>query len=104
MGVFNREKVKALAGTQGDMHQGSHYIIEIAGHVVGGIEKIEGLKDTHDVIQSRDTDDHVGHMRGRAGNKKHHTFKLYRQWGQRRCTNGVSRQRKRSSAPPTQAS
>jgi phage tail-like protein len=55
--------------------------VEIAGKVVGGIEAVEGLSDTHDIIEYRDADDGPGHMRHRPGNKKHHNFKLVRQYG-----------------------
>lgn len=78
---FNRPKLAGLTGTAGDFHQGSHFVVEIAGKAVGGIEAVEGLSDTHDVIEYRDADDVVGHMRHRPGNKKHHQFKLIRQYG-----------------------
>lgn len=79
--LFSRDKLKGLSGTQGDFHQGSHFTVEVAGKVVGGIEAVEGLHDKHDIIEYRDADDGPGVMRHRAGNKSHHTFKLVRQYG-----------------------
>jgi phage tail-like protein len=63
---------------QGDYTLTSTFTIEIEGVTVGGVHKIEGLDDEHEILEYADGEEH--NKRTRPGRQRLNTITIERDW------------------------
>jgi len=74
--AWPREKLKGPTKTQGDFNLAHKFSVEIDGSIVGGITKVEGLKDEHEVVEYGNGED-INTLY-RPGRRKHGRLTLTR--------------------------
>ena len=76
---FSRDVLKGTTkNSAGDFNQQSRFNVEIEGVTIGGIHKVEGLENEHEMVPYQDADDM--HQRIRPGRQKPGKLVLERDW------------------------